>query len=267
MSTPKIDNDNIQTVADLLTRAESVLFITGAGLSADSGLPTYRGIGGLYNHKTTDHGVPIETALSGQMMADHPEITWQYLAQIEHACRTAKHNRGHEVIAEIEAHPTFNRVWTLTQNIDGFHHAAGSQNVIDIHGDAHDLACTQCPYRTTVRDYSQLDIPPACPKCHAVVRPQVVLFGEMLAPEKCQTLAEQLQQGFGIVFSIGTTSVFPYIAQPVLDAKRRGKTAIEINPAQTHVSDLVDIKLPTPAAETLHAIWAQFQSSIVNRQS
>ncbi|HLD40561.1 MAG TPA: Sir2 family NAD-dependent protein deacetylase, partial [Candidatus Omnitrophota bacterium] len=80
---PRLEADKIHRVSSLLKSCKSILFITGAGISADSGLPTYRGIGGLYNDKSTENGIPIETALAGETLQKHPEITWKYLSQIE----------------------------------------------------------------------------------------------------------------------------------------------------------------------------------------
>ena len=91
-------------VVELLSASRSLLFITGAGISADSGLPTYRGIGGLYDVEVTEEGIPIEEVLSGRMMQVRPELTWKYLAEIGRAALAARFNRGHEVIAEMEAH-------------------------------------------------------------------------------------------------------------------------------------------------------------------
>jgi NAD-dependent deacetylase len=166
----------VEQVVELLRASRSLLFITGAGLSAESGLPTYRGIGGLYQGRNTEENVPIEALLSAETMESRPDLTWKYLLQIEEACRAAKPNRGHEVIAEMESE--FDRVWVLTQNVDGFHHRAGSRNVIDIHGDLHRIRCMQCPYFRPVTDYSEFDIPPRCPDCDGILRPDVVLFGE-----------------------------------------------------------------------------------------
>src|SRR6516162_207500 len=92
----------IGLVVELLRAARSLLFITGAGLSADSGLPTYRGIGGLYDGRDAEENLPIETLLSGQMFSTRPELTWKYLMQVEQACRAARPNRGHEIIAAME---------------------------------------------------------------------------------------------------------------------------------------------------------------------
>ena len=257
---PSSVSDDIRRVVEILARCRSLLFITGAGISADSGLPTYRGIGGLYNAEHTEEGFPIEEILSGEMMCYRPELTWKYLGQIERATRSARCNRAHQVIAQFEV--CFQRVWTFTQNIDGLHRQAGTKNLLEIHGDLHELLCTQCQWRQTVADYAGLDTPPRCPQCRAVVRPGVVLFGEMLDGDVVESMYEQLQEGFDAVFSIGTTSVFPYIAGPVEAARRHGRPTIEINPGRTQVSRLVDIKLPLGAAEAMDAIWNGYQAGV-----
>ncbi|MFA7158891.1 MAG: NAD-dependent protein deacylase [Kiritimatiellia bacterium] len=250
------ESKNITLVAGLLKKCKSILFITGAGISADAGLPTYRGIGGLYNGSLTEDGIPVETALAGATLATRPEITWKYLARIEKNCRYAVFSRGHEIIALMEKR--LGRVWVLTQNIDGFHRAAGSRNVIDIHGDLHDLVCTKCGWRNAVENYGRLEIPPRCPKCSKAVRPDVVFFGEMLPVEKVALLERELSRGFDIYFSIGTTSVFPYISGPVVEAARSGKPTVEINPGDTEVSGLVDVRLRLGAAAALDAIWMEY---------
>lgn len=249
----------VARVAEELRRARRLLFITGAGISADSGLPTYRGIGGLYNDQMTEENFSIETALSGSMMEANPAITWKYLHQIEHSCRGARFNDGHAIIAELQ--DRF-EVCVLTQNIDGFHRDAGSRNLIEIHGDIHDLYCTRCDYAVTVPDYGALDMPPSCPRCASLVRPRVVLFGEMLPSHAIQHLYAELDRGFDLVFSIGTTSVFPYIAGPVVQASQMGIPTVEINPTDTNVTRFVDYKLTSGAAATLRAIRAAYQQGL-----
>jgi NAD-dependent deacetylase len=248
----------IDPIVEILHRASSLLFITGAGLSADSGLPTYRGIGGLYNSGETEEGMPIEVALSGQTFERRPDICWKYIHQIETACRGATHNRGHEVIAEMESH--FERVWVLTQNVDGFHRSAGSTNVIDIHGDVHALLCTQCGVRWRVENYEGVDPVPLCVDCNGLVRPDVVLFGEMLPMVKVHLMTRELSYGFDAIFSVGTTSLFPYIAAPVFEAAQRGIATVEINPGDTAVTPFVDVKLEMGAAEAFEAIWTAFKA-------
>ena len=251
----------IDRVVELLSASQNLLFVTGAGLSADSGLPTYRGVGGLYDVDDTEDGLPIEELLSGHMMQTRPELTWKYLKQIADACKDATFNRGHEVIAEMERH--FERVWTLTQNVDGFHRQAGSQTVIDIHGDLHELVCTACGARDVLIDFDGTPLPPRCFDCREVMRPNVVLFGEMLPVDKSIRLREELERGFDIVFSIGTSSLFPYISEPLIMAAKSGTATVEINPGESEISDIVDVKLTMRAAEALDRIWAGFQEAAV----
>ncbi len=232
--------------------AQRVLFVTGAGMSADSGLPTYRGIGGLYHDENTPEGVSIEEALSGGMLRRNPALCWKYIGQIEAACRGAKPNPGHCAITALESPQR--EVWVLTQNVDGLHQEARNPRVIPIHGDVHDLLCTQCTWTTRVPDYSGLTLPPACPECEGLVRPRVVLFGEMLPDREITTLQTQLSLGFDLVFSVGTTSVFPYIAQPIALARHWGIPSVEINPGPTQVSRHVTEKIEEKAASFLERL-------------
>ncbi len=248
----------LDDIAARLAGARRILFITGAGISADSGLPTYRGIGGLYEEELTAEGYTIEDALSGAMLQQHPEITWKYLQQIEHTCRGAGPNRAHQVIAELEQ--ADRSITVFTQNIDGLHHQAGSADVIEIHGRLHHLHCTRCSYEAEVEDFDTLAMPPSCPRCFALVRPRVVLFGESLPQEALDRLIDTLDAGPDMVFSIGTSSLFPYIAEPVLWARSQGITTVEINPGNTPVSPYVDFQLKLGAAAALDALWQRLSA-------
>lgn len=236
-----------------LKEARRVLVITGAGISADSGLPTYRGFGGLYNDELTEDGMQIEVALSGEVMRRQPAITWKHLARIEANCRGAAPNPAHTLIAAMQERvPTT----VLTQNIDGFHRRAGSRDLIEIHGDLFELECVHCNHHETVADYSALtELPPPCPHCLGYLRPRVVLFGEALPRAAIQRLDAVLREGYELVFSIGTTSVFPYIAQPFAMARQYGALAVEINPGDTAVSGYADLRWKTGAAEAMQALW------------
>ncbi|WP_417067277.1 SIR2 family NAD-dependent protein deacylase [Niveibacterium terrae] len=245
----------LDAVASLLASAKRVLFITGAGISADSGLPTYRGINGLYNDQATEEGVEIEEALSGDMLETRPEITWKYLAQIEAACLGAQPNFAHQALARIEREKPGSLV--LTQNIDGLHHAAGSRNLIEIHGSLRRLHCTRCAYREDAAVWEGRALPPLCPACQGPLRPDVVLFGEMLGMENLRRLQLALQQGFDMVFSVGTSSVFPYIVEPVAWAIRNAIPSVEINPLDTQISEHVRFRLPLGAAEAMQALMAR----------
>ncbi len=248
----------ISEVAELLGASDSVLFITGAGMSADSGLPTYRGIGGLYEAETTEEGIPIEELLSGPMLQRDPALCWKYIARLESACRGAHFHPGHEVLAKLEQR--IDRSWVLTQNVDGFHLDAGSRNVIEIHGNVRRLTCTKCAWQAEVDNYAELQIPPRCPECRAIVRPEVVLFGEMLPLNALAALERELRVGFDLVVVIGTTAVFPYIMAPVVTARRTGIPTVEINPGTSSLSDMVEYHLRLGAKDALERLWAAVQA-------
>ena len=241
----------------LMGRAKRLLFITGAGISAESGLPTYRGRDGLYQaHQETPHGLSIEQALSGTMLRIRPEITWHYLLELEKTTRHASPNRGHRVIAEMEEY--FDAVWVLTQNVDGLHHRAGSKNVLDVHGNLHELQCMWCGRRSTKPDYADLAIPPRCEDCEGLIRPSVVLFGEELPSEKLTRLWHELATGFDVIFSVGTSSLFDYIIEPVRMGQSRGIPTVEINPEDTTISSIVDYKIRGTAGGVLDLIWERY---------
>jgi NAD-dependent deacetylase len=249
---PAAEREAIETVAERLADLQNLLFVTGAGVSADSGLPTYRGVGGLYDDGATEDGLPIEACLSGHMFRRDPGRTWKYIRQIEEACRGARPNRAHQRIAELER--TRERVWVLTQNVDGLHAAAGSTKLIPIHGDVHRLACTGCAWRAIVDDYAELDPLPRCRECGAVIRPEVVLFDEMLPPAALGDLRRELDRGFDAVIVIGTTAAFPYIAAPVHQAAMQGKPTVEINPGESEISGMVDVRVRLGAALAMDAL-------------
>lgn len=248
---------DICEVARLLRSAGSVLFITGAGLSADSGLPTYRGVGGLYDDAETEEGFPIEVALSGPMFQRRPAITWKYLWQVGVACAGASPNAAHQFMARLEAEKP--NVWVLTQNVDGLHRKAGSKNLIEAHGHGFDLYCTRCRKEYHADDLlngyrETIELPPRCRVCQGVIRPHVVLFEEAL-PVSVQTGFKKLAaMQFQMVFSVGTSALFPYIAGPVFDARKQSIPTVEINPDETDLSDLFSHRIRMTAAAAIQAI-------------
>jgi NAD-dependent deacetylase len=244
----------IKKVADIIKHSQRLLFITGAGISAESGIPTYRGIGGLYNGRLTDIDLPIEEVLSGRMMRSNPALTWRYLSQIEQAARGATFNEAHRIIAELGQNGR--EVYVLTQNVDGFHTAAGSDKVIEIHGNLHHLRCDVCGFRMANVDYATLEIPPECPNCSSIMRPDVVLFGEMLDESKIAQITAILSEHPDAVFSIGTSGLFPYITAPVRFAATHKIPTIEINPDVTEISGWVDFKIKEGAVKAMQAIRA-----------
>lgn len=250
---------DIDRAAGLLRGVQDILFITGAGISVDSGLPTYRGVGGMYDDVETEDGLPIEVCLSGPMLRKDPARCWKYMREIGRACQGAQPNAAHRLIAQLERERE--RVWVLTQNVDGLHPAAGSDKVIAIHGDLHVLHCTRCAWRVRARDDSELEARmaaeiPRCPECEAVMRPAVVLFQEMLPREAIETLERECSRGFDAVISIGTSGMFQYVVRPLFDARAAGKPTIEINPGSSSVSEVVDVHIELGAAAAMQALVA-----------
>lgn len=237
--------------AAALSRARRILVITGAGLSADSGLPTYRGLGGLYNGKTAE-GLPIEAALSGPMLRSNPALCWKYLAELGRACLGAHPNAAHLAIAELQRIKP--ECWVLTQNIDGFHRAAGSppERLIEIHGNLAPLYCQSCGAESPeLAAHLHRPLPPLCEACAGILRPPVVLFEEMLPEAAIQTLYEQMQVGFDAVITIGTTASFPYIHEPVLRATASGGFTMDINPMASVLSANMDIHMQNSALDVM----------------
>ena len=209
----------IATVAQALRRAERILVITGAGLSADSGMPTYRGLGGLYNGRT-EEGLPIEAALSGPMLRRDPALCWKYLAELGKACLAARPNAGHEAIAELQRHKP--ECWVLTQNIDGFHRQAGSpaERLIEIHGELAPLYCQSCGAERRPGGASARPVAAALRRLRwgaaaagGAVRGNVAGRGDRYPVPR---IAQRLRCGAGG----GNHRELPYIVEPVLRTRQ-----------------------------------------------
>ncbi len=237
--------------------ARRVAVLTGAGMSAESGLPTYRGIGGLYNDMDIEEGLPIEEILHAYTFARDPALTWKYLAKIEQACRGAEPNDGHRLLAQWDERF---ELYVVTQNVDGFHRDAGSANVIELHGNLRHLSCCDCRADFDVETFDALPIPPRCGKCDGLVRPDVVLFGEMLPAAATAAYERELARGFDVIFAIGTTAAFPYIHGPVAEAAAKGGVTVEINPDTTVLSDQVSHRVRSGALVALSAIDQALQT-------
>ncbi|MBF7731222.1 NAD-dependent deacylase [Pseudomonas sp. N040] len=250
----------IARVARAIECAERILVISGAGLSAESGLPTYRGIGGLYNGFTED-GLPIEQVLSGPVLRSQPALCWKYLAELGRACLGAQPNAGHLAIAELQRRKP--QCWVLTQNIDGFHQRAGSpeERLICIHGAMQPLYCQSCAAESeTLEAALRGGLPPRCQACGGILRPPVVLFEEMLPEAALEQLYSELGKGFEVVLLVGTSASFPYIAEPVLRTRQAGGFTAEINPDLTLLSHSVDVRLAGRALDVLVNLLSHISS-------
>ncbi|MCL4107875.1 UNVERIFIED_CONTAM: hypothetical protein GTU68_001192 [Idotea baltica] len=250
---------SIQEAADYIGNANKVLFITGAGISVDSDLPTYRGVGGLYDGKMTPDGIPIQEVMSGQTLRQNPALTWKYWLERVTSVHDKKPNRGHEIIAELQKRKRGS--WVLTQNVDGLHADAGcDKNLIEIHGNANRLLCTKCDAHFEDRkailcsDAVDPQNPPKCPICEAVLRLDVILFGEQLADENISMLNNLMFEGIEAVVSIGTSSRFEYIQAPMKIAYREKVPTIEINTEETDVSKFARCRIELGCTEALERI-------------
>lgn len=246
-------SSELAAVRSALLRSQRILFVTGAGISADSGLPTYRGVGGLYDGKATDDGYAIEEALSATVWRSRPDITWKYLWQIGHACVDAEPNAAHVAIAQWQLQKPGCAL--LTQNVDGLHRKAGSSDLIEIHGHAFDLYCCGCGRAfdagSLVSNYREgFTGVPRCESCGGIVRPNVVLFEEMLPEPAIERLQSILSGPLDMVVSIGTSAAFPYIVQPLLIGRRQGAVCVDINP-DASLAPYVDFQLPLSAATAM----------------
>ncbi|HEX2686521.1 MAG TPA: Sir2 family NAD-dependent protein deacetylase [Kofleriaceae bacterium] len=245
----------VEPVGRLLFQARSALFITGPGLSAESGLSHHRGIPGL-ERKRPEDGRLFEAALSPDTLAHRPELTWHTLLEMDHQIGAALPNRGHEVLAAIER--SLERSTIVTINVDRLHQRAGSRNVIEMHGALHDLACTRCEIATRYDSYAQLPVPPLCAICGRVLRPGMPLFGESLPADPFTQLQAEIDIGFDIVFAIGVDTIFPYLGRPLLLAKQVGIPTVEIVQAQTDLSDVVDFAFHGSPSKILDFMWEIF---------
>ncbi|MDJ0521509.1 MAG: Sir2 family NAD-dependent protein deacetylase [Planctomycetota bacterium] len=242
--------------ADLLESLEGITsmgVITGAGVSAESGIQTYRGQGGLYDDEA--EGDATVEALSASTLHHDPDRTWRVVAELARRSVDAAPNPAHHAIAQLEQNLT--RFVLLTQNVDGLHKLAGSRNVIDIHGDVLDTRCRDCGARGrfTPEEVRALEGTPFCPDCGGVRRPNAVLFGEMLPEDKVRRMHQEFYADPpDLVLIAGTTAVFPYIAEPIVVANQRGRLTIEVNPEPTIVSPHVRWSLRGKAGEVLPLI-------------
>jgi NAD-dependent deacetylase len=227
---------------------ERVLVLTGAGISADSGLPTYRGVGGLYTQGPTPEGYEIEEILSGSMWRRRPGLVWRYIRELALASEGAEPNAAHRVIAELE--DAF-AVLTVTQNVDGLHARAGSEALVELHGNVLRLRCEACFHTGPISGYGALPDRPPCPRCSRPLRPDVVLFEELLDPGDLDRMGAFVEAGVDLALVVGTTAQFPYLLEPIWRIAAQGGRVVEINPEPVLPSDIVTAAVADGAARAL----------------
>jgi NAD-dependent deacetylase len=251
----------LDAVASLLRQARSALFITGSGLSAESALPHYRGIPGLLR-RTKDEGKLFEAALAIETLQAKPMTTWKLLLDMDARVRAAQPNIGHAALVEIER--GLERCTVMTTNVDRLHQRAGSKSVIEMHGALHDLLCSRCEISTRHDRFDRIDVPPACATCGTVLRPDMPLFGEALPADPFTRLQLELDAGFDIVIAIGVTTMFPYLARPILVAKSEGIPTVEIGSPTTDISEIVDFRFKASPMRVLDLVADSYRQQITS---
>jgi NAD-dependent deacetylase len=236
-----------------LGKVRSVGAITGAGVSAESGIQTYRGKGGIYDDP--EDGERTVEALSGHTLLSDPDRTWRAVSQLARQAIDARPNPAHHALVALE--DKLERFVLLTQNVDGLHQLAGNRNIIDIHGSIHEAACMSCnrALRFAPEELVSIEATPRCDRCQGRLRPNAVLFGELLPTEKIQRIYDEFHRRQpDLVLVAGTSAMFPYISQPVEIARDAGKLTVEINPEPTVLSDRVEHTLRGKAGDYLPLI-------------
>ncbi|RLG88579.1 MAG: NAD-dependent protein deacylase [Thermoprotei archaeon] len=245
----------VRKAAKIIGDSNYVVVFTGAGISAEAGIPTFRGAQGLWTKYR-----PEELA-TPKAFKKNPKKVWEwYVWRLEIILRS-KPTLAHRIIAELERRGIVKVI--ITQNVDELHQDAGSRRVIELHGSIRRARCTKCSYKTKLMEIPR-EIPPHCPKCGALLRPDVVWFGE----EVPRVAFEESMREASICDSmiiIGTSGVvFPAAYIPII-AKSKGAILIEINPSRSALTSYVDIHIGTEASKALKAIYLELKSlGIIN---
>ncbi|HYG09208.1 MAG TPA: NAD-dependent deacylase [Pyrinomonadaceae bacterium] len=229
-----------------LRKARRVFVLTGAGVSAESGVPTFRGGGQTAVWK----GMPFDVISSAGMLARDLPAVWEWFDHRRDLLRDLQPNPAHLTIAGWQE--KFAGFRLATQNVDGLHFAAGSRDVLELHGNIWTARCMRCDERVSLRDErgGERERPPACPSCGDAMRPDVVLFGEML-PAGVFEQAAEAAAACDLCFVVGTSSlVYPAMRLPEI-ACEAGAYTVEINPEQTPFSARCDAAIQERAGEVL----------------
>jgi len=236
--------DRLQGIAEVkrrLTGAQAVTVLTGAGISADSGVPTFRGNDGLWrNFRAEDLATP-------EAFARDPRLVWEWYNWRRELIAAKSPNPGHQALAGLESR--YERFIVITQNVDGLHRAAGSRKLLEIHGNIWQVRCTACRLVTENRDVP-IAIPPACRSCGGLLRPHIVWFGETLDEstlDQCMGAMASCQ----VLLIVGTSGLVYPAASFAPIAKAAGAFVAEFNLEPTPNSHLVDLSIQGRAADLL----------------
>lgn len=230
----------MQTIKALLSGARNVAVLTGAGVSAESGVPTFRGDDGLWKeYRAEDLARP-------EAFARDPELVWEFYNWRRGLVNTCEPNPAYMALAALEKQVP--DMLLVTQNVDGLHRLAGSENMLELHGSLWRVQCTVCMHEEENR--SALPPLPTCPQCNSLLRPGVVWFGEQL-PSGILSKALDTIGKADVMLVVGTSSQVQPAASLAHVAKRSGAVTIEVNLEPTHNTGFMDFALHGKAGEIL----------------
>jgi NAD-dependent deacetylase len=236
-------NEAVSKAAEMVRQAHCIAVLTGAGISAESGLPTFRGAGGLWE------GHRVEEVATPMAFRRDPSLVWRFYNARRAGLAKVQPNAGHHALVQLENRFGGERFTLITQNVDGLHRVAGRRRVVELHGSLARVRCTGCG-TTKDRGHEPLPDLPRCEQCGDLLRPDIVWFHETL-PEDVWLEAYAAVKACQCLLIIGTSGVV-YPAAGLVELARRAKaTVIEINMEQTAASDLADISLLGPSGQLL----------------
>ncbi len=233
------------TLVDKLSTARHVAVLTGAGISAESGIATFRGADGLWQK------FKPEDLASMDAFMRNPELVWEWYDYRRKIIYNVSPNAGHYTLAKMEKYYPYFSI--STQNVDGLHIRAGNKNVFELHGNILRNRCATCGKIVNDVEFQKGEELPRC-ECGGMIRPDVVWFGETLPPKVLQASFEEAATA-EVYFSIGTSAVVYPAAMLPGEAKRNGATVVEINLEPTPLSAQVDESFPGKAGEILPRLW------------
>ncbi|HTY56664.1 MAG TPA: NAD-dependent protein deacylase [Candidatus Binataceae bacterium] len=240
-------DDEIEQAAQLLLEAEYSIALTGAGMSVESGIPPFRGPGGLW----TKYGEPPMNGF--QIFLANPKKAWQErLARQDDELfaplKIAKPNPGHLALYELETMGLLRFV--ITQNVDDLHRQAGQNALAEIHGNFKLIRCLECGSRFKWEEIDLEQLPPHCPRCDGLLKSDTVAFGEPIPPDVLERCARHASQA-DLVLVAGTSATVYPAAGFALEVKQRGGRLIEVNLYESEISQLCDVSLRGGAAAVL----------------
>ena len=236
------------TVAQKLKDSRKIVFVTGAGISQESGIPTFRGKDGYWRKYD-----PMKLA-SIDAFYDDPKLVWEWYEDRRKNILSVKPNEGHFAISQMEE---FKDVVILTQNIDGLHQRSGSTNVLELHGSIIRIKCTVCDFVDNITENFE-SLPPKC-KCGSMLRPDVVWFGESLPQDIWQSAIKEASV-CDVMVIVGTSLVVSPANTLPAYAKQSGAILIEVNPEKTVMSNDMALSIRATSVEVLPKMLSIFKN-------